>query len=491
MDCTPGTAAPAAAPTAVTSSPGWAPDIRGWRLTYPAAYVPHQVALDSEPLMAVWELSQYTVVATDLDMFTDSNTRQRSVICSEALLINIMMQYAVSLEFAQQTYTLDYVLNHRPHNLGWAEWGALSIFAVHAVWIHTGDLAMFIARYEQLRNFTELSLVATNSSGLWTCDAAHSYDCHQPEIDWPAGMRDGFVAVNADTIVNGYTARAMSLFSMMAAQAGGHDGDVALFNVTARAITTHVNAELWNETTGSYMDGLGTSHSAWHTDLYLLAFGLVPSDRADRVWAHVTQRSIGTPGLCNPGNVYPAYWALEAFYANTSDFGHAGLAYMTCNGTNSWLAMIRQGATTTMEAWDPEEKPNLTWSHPWAASPAAAILRWLFGIRPVAPGFASIVVQPQPGSLRWGNATLPSIRGRIAVSFTQTFSGDGDRFPSSFRMNVTVPGAVVARICLPLSACGGPSVILDGGAVIAEVEGAYACVVGVGAGVHVAACGAQ
>ncbi len=46
--------------------------------------------------------------------------------------------------------------------------------------------------------------------------------------------------------------------------------------------------------------------------------------------------------------VYPAFWALEAFYSNTSDFGVTALRYLTCNGTKSWLGMLRQGATTTM-----------------------------------------------------------------------------------------------------------------------------------------------
>ena len=67
----------------------WTPSVTGWRLTYPAAYIENQVTLPDADVMAVWGLSRYTVVATALDMYTDSNTRQRSVICSEALLINM------------------------------------------------------------------------------------------------------------------------------------------------------------------------------------------------------------------------------------------------------------------------------------------------------------------------------------------------------------------------------------------------------------------
>lgn len=48
--------------------------------------------------------------------------------------------------------------------------------------------------------------------------------------------------------------------------------------------------------------------------------------------------------------------------------------------------MIRQGATTTMEAWTEDEKPNLTYSHAWGATPADVIPRYLVGALPTTPG---------------------------------------------------------------------------------------------------------
>ena len=89
-------------------------NVTAWVVTYPAAYIDKQVIVPDETLQAVWDLCQYTVVATALDLYTDSNTRQRSVICSEAMLISLYMQYATSLEFALPLYTLEYMLNHRP-----------------------------------------------------------------------------------------------------------------------------------------------------------------------------------------------------------------------------------------------------------------------------------------------------------------------------------------------------------------------------------------
>ena len=275
----------------------------------------------------------------------------------------------------------------------------------------------------------------------------------------------------------------------MAEAAGGHDSDVAHYNASAIAISTAINDLLWNETLSAYRDGMTTAHSAWHTTLYMLAFGLIPLDRRTKAWETVTALSVGKPTLCNPGNVYPAFWALEAFYANASDYGHTGLAYLTCNGTNGWASMIRLGATTTMEAWNEEEKPNLTWSHPWAASPSEAVIRLLFGVRPMLPGFERILVQPQPGSLPWGNATVPSLRGAVSVAFAQTIAPDA-LFPSWMFLRLSLPGASTTRICLPALACGSKSeIILDDSPVVGFRDGHYVCVDNVTGGEHTAACG--
>ena len=52
--------------------------------------------------------------------------------------------------------------------------------------------------------------------------------------------------------------------------------------------------------------------------------------------------------------------------------------------------MLRAGATATMEAWSTDEKPNLSWSHPWASAPASAVVWGLFGMRPAAPGWGAL-----------------------------------------------------------------------------------------------------
>ena len=140
-----------------------------------------------------------------------------------------------------------------------------------------------------------------------------------------------------------------------------------------------------------------------------------------------------------------------------------------------------------MESWTPEEKANLTWSHPWMALALQLIARWLLGVRAVAAGAAAIVIQPQPGPLPWGSGAVPTVRGPVTVAWAQEFAGGV--MPTRFALNATIPGAVYARVCLPLSACGpAAAVALDGATVQGDVDGIYACVAAVPAGAHQLAC---
>ena len=59
--------------------------------------------------------------------------------------------------------------------------------------------------------------------------------------------------------------------------------------------------------------------------------------------------------------MYVSQFALQALYKHTADHGQAALELLTSTAKNSWLNMIKQGATASMEAWTVDEKPNLTW----------------------------------------------------------------------------------------------------------------------------------
>ena len=105
------------------------------------------------------------------------------------------------------------------------------------------------------------------------------------------------------------------------------------------------------------------------------------------------------------------------------------------------------------------------------------------GLRALAPGYASFVVQPQPGAVLSGSIRVPTLRGYIHVSFAQTAldqkaSGGSAR---SMHLNVTIPANTKADICIPATHEAASNVLVDGVRTPAVRRGGYLCAIGLGA----------
>jgi len=75
-----------------------------------------------------------------------------------------------------------------------------------------------------------------------------------------------------------------------------------------------------------------------------------------------------------------------------------------------------------------------------------AVADWMHkaigGIRPLAPGYASVLIHPQPGEgIDWARTSLKTPHGEVRVSWTS----DG----GEFRLEATVPDGVAADVVLP------------------------------------------
>ena len=136
-------------------------------------------------------------------------------------------------------------------------------------------------------------------------------------------------------------------------------------------------------------------------------------------------------------SVYVAQFLLESCFAGGLD--ELGVSLMTSRGKCSWLHMMEQGATVTMEAWDNQRKPNQDWSHPWGAAPGNIIPRHVVGVRPLAPGFLRFQVKPSPAAPRSLVFRQPTPFGAILVQ------KEGDALAVSLReterkLRETAPG---------------------------------------------------
>lgn len=277
-------------------------------------------------------------------------------------------------------------------------------------------------------------------------------------VDWPPGSftrggigeRDNHEMRPINTVLNALHHRALVLMGRMARWLGrGADGD--RFTEQAAKVRAAMNARLFDESRGVYIDGEGSTHASLHANMMPLAMGVVPAGRVASVVGFIKSRGMAC-------SVYGAQYLLEALY----DHGEAdhALSLMTARHDRGWWHMIEQGSTMTLEAWAHRYKRNLDWNHAWGTAPINIVARKLMGIEPISPGFERVRLRPQPGRLEHAAIRVPTPRGPIEGVYEA-----GHREKGAGRFAVTVPRGVevvmepsVAEWATVVERAGSPAV---------------------------------
>lgn len=117
--------------------------------------------------------------------------------------------------------------------------------------------------------------------------------------------------------------------------------------------------------------------------------------------------------------------------------------------------------TTLYEGWGIGERGfgGGTTNHAWSGGAQIVLTEYVFGIKPLLPGYTEFAVQPQPASLSSGYLSIPTVKGNITTSFRNDKKG--------FRLKLKVPNGSTAILKIHK----GSPIILNNKAVI-ETEGA-------------------
>jgi hypothetical protein len=411
---------------------------------------------DDDLLNQIWALCKYSMKATGFcGVFVDGD-RERIPYEADAY-INQLSWYAAVRDFSLPRYSHEYLLKHST----WpTEWKQHSVLMAWTDWMYTGNTESLGKFYDTLKREKTLEWRA-REDGLLKTDGPKNRD---DIVDWPEGERDGYDRREVNTVINSFYYLNLCQMADMAA-ALGRDDDAKEYRAKAERVKRRFNEVLFND--GKYIDGEGSGHSALHANMLPLAVGLVPDEQVKPVAGFVISRGMAC-------SVYGAQYLLEGLYQAGEP--QAALNLMTSQDKRSWYNMIRCGSTITMEAWDNEFKPNQDWNHAWGAAPANLISRCLLGVRPLKPGFESVLIQPQPASLKNVRGTVPTIRGPVTV----IIRNEGRKFT----LGVEIPANMTARVGVPRIKKSSTAVLLDGSPVAAEADGGFLYIDGIGSGRH-------
>ncbi|MGQ9621140.1 MAG: alpha-L-rhamnosidase-related protein [Bacteroidales bacterium] len=385
-------------------------------------------------LNKVWELCKYSIKATSFAGIYIDGDRERIPYEADAY-INQLSHYAVDSEYQPARRTCEHFIT----NPTWpTEWILHTVPLFYQDYMYTGDISLISKYYNQLKDKTLIALARDdglissmspklNGELMMRLGFRDTAQRIRDIVDWPPaqkdtgwklstpeGERDGYDMSEINTVVNCFHYINLVLMSEIAGKLDKND-DSVWFAQRASMVKSSINNKLFNRQKGIYIDGEGSEHSSLHANMMPLAFGIVPENATKSVVDFIKTRGMAC-------SVYGAQYLLEGlFNAGEADYA---LSLMTSKSDRSWRNMIRAGSTITMEAWDMKYKPNADWNHAWGAAPANIIVRHLWGIKPLEPGFLKAEIKPQPGTLEWTEVTAPTIRGPIKGSYRKTKKGN-------------------------------------------------------------------
>ena len=399
---------------------------------------------DDERLNRVWDLCKYSIKATTFTGLYVDGDRERIPYEADTY-INQLGHYACDTDYDMARRTFRYLIQHPT----WpTEWSLQMVDIAWNDYLWTGSDVLLREYREQLLARTLLAL-RNDSTGLISTTASDQTSEFLKSIgrkgklkdivDWPHGKRktdresreyiaggedDGYVYTDYNTVVNAWHYEAVSRLATMT-------GDKELMAASKR-LAADFNRAFLDRERGIYRDGIGTDHCSLHANMFALCFHLVPKEYIKSVTDFVVSRGMAC-------SVYGSQFLLDALFEGGNS--EAALRLLTSDSKRSWLNMLREGSTITMEAWGNEFKSNQDWNHAWGAAPANILPFRLMGIRPTEPGWSRCEIRPQTAWLREADCRVPTIKGPVSMSIRRT--------GNCYSMSVDIPAGVKADIFLP------------------------------------------
>ena len=446
--------------------------LTAWTVQYPYFHNDSSFISNSQILNDVWNLCQNTIQVTSLDTTTDSNTRERLPYEADGFITG-----ASRLALQREYQWIQHSWRHNIVNPTWpTEWRQTIPLFAEMYYMQTGNMELYQTFQTEMEIETQykctnskLHLIDFNHCNRQTAGLGNGNENNLKDIvDWPVSSRDGYIMTNISNVINSYAIGGLkALLKLEYTQEKEEQ---------VNQMIQAMNTLCMNGTTQLYTDGydnmhaITLNHSSFHANIFPVAFNLTNVSNWPAILQFLTHKGMA-------GSVYSSYWALKAAYNMDIDHGVLAMEWMTSCNKNSWCNMIHEGATATMEAWSVDEKPNLSWSHPWATAPTSMIVQGVFGIQPLTAKYETFICKPQVGDLLNGTIKIPILKGFIDVEFVHVKN-------KYFKLKLKTPVGTIGRVCLDKMGLKDLVLIVDGIQKIGVAIGDYVCIDGIGSSSH-------
>ena len=218
----------------------------------------------------------------------------------------------------------------------------------------------------------------------------------------------------------------------------GHSSEASSWKNRATTLKSAINSQLFDGT--SYLTKVGSGQRIALGTAFALRFGLVPAESRAQVVAWLREQPAHIGG-------YGGY----TYYQGAYEAG--GLGDLIVSDLIRYQYMLA-GNRTIWESFARPHHDNET-NHAWTAYPAEFFPRYIAGISPTDPAFATFSIKPETRGLTFAQATVPTIRGDITSRWERVSS-------TELQLSCTIPGNTTARVHIPLDGMKNVTIMESG-----------------------------
>lgn len=294
--------------------------------------------------------------------------------------------------------------------------GLLWIGMMHDYWMHEPDTSVISRNLPVARGILAWYAPYVAANGLLKQNPEWNF------VDWvgdPPLARNKFPSFDPVTGTSCLTSLLYLGALREAADLENATGDSARGRVDAdkaKSLSSAIQNNCWDEQRGLYADDPSKKIFSQHTNALAVLYDVAPREKADAILEKVTSdHGIDAPDGILTTSYYFSWYLIQAYE-------HAGLGDRYLGLLETWRDLLKLNYTT----W-PEERGNTrSDTHAWSAHPTADLLGIVAGIRPAAPGYRSVNIEPHPSGLSAFEAGAETPKGLVRVRYAA--SHDTARF---------------------------------------------------------------
>lgn len=367
---------------------------------------------NDEEVNRIYDVARYTFELNTREFFIDGIKRDRWIWSGDAYQ-SYLMNYYLYFDRGTVERTMLALRGKDPvtaHINTIMDYTFYWFIGIYDYYLYTGDQVFIKQFYPGMQTLMDYCLTRRNKNGL-----LEGLPGDWLFIDWAAGLsKQGELSFEQLLFC-----RSLEAMSLCAGIAGDEKGEIT-YNQLASELKEKIFSLYWNDKkqalVHSRINGAQTDNVTRYSNMFSIFFNYFNDAQKQAVKKSVllndSVQKITTP--------YMRFYELEALCAMGEQ------EYVLKEMKNYWGGMLKLGATSFWEEYNPEKKGNEHYAmygrefgkslcHAWGASPIYLLGRYYLGVEPSSAGYATYSIQPKLGGLQWMEGKVPTPSGEIFI----------------------------------------------------------------------------